>query len=281
MKPDSFFLHVFNLKKARVGLRPDGIVETDVFEEMELEVDDVKEIIDTIAIVGERTRRPQLIVAGPLSGPDLKAMNYLAAAESSPFAIAEAYVIQSLSQKILGRFYLSFNKPARPTRMFGDEESAVKWLMEIAKNEETLSPNPVDSMKEPAPLILETIKTNTMCASLRNDGLIQLTVQPNTNTTVADIKEAVEAIGKVGKGQRFPLLIIAGKDATLGTEAMTFMARPDTDPYSMAEAYLISSISQKLLGNFYLSFNKPDKPTRIFTDKADAENWLKSFLDKK
>jgi hypothetical protein len=154
-------------------------------------------------------------------------------------------------------------------------------LLEIAKNEDMLFPYPAESMKEPAPLILETIDTNTMSATLRDDGLIQLTVQPNTNTTVADIKEAVEAIAKVGKGQRYPLLIIAGKDATLGTDAMTFMARPDTDPYSIAEAYLISSISQKLLGNFYLSFNKPDKPTRIFTDKADAENWLKGFLEKK
>ncbi|HXC05915.1 MAG TPA: hypothetical protein VNZ86_14230 [Bacteroidia bacterium] len=121
------------MKKARVGLRPDGIVETDIKDEVELELADVKEIIDTIAQIGEQKMRPQLIVAGPLSGPDLKAMNYLASAESSPFAIAEAYVITSLSQKILGRFYLSFNKPARPTRMFGDEAEAVSWLLEEAR----------------------------------------------------------------------------------------------------------------------------------------------------
>jgi hypothetical protein len=133
MKPNSFFIKATELKKARVGLRPDGIVETDIKDEVELELADVKEIIDTIAQIGEQKMRPQLIVAGPLSGPDLKAMNYLASAESSPFAIAEAYVITSLSQKILGRFYLSFNKPARPTRMFGDEAEAVSWLLEEAR----------------------------------------------------------------------------------------------------------------------------------------------------
>jgi hypothetical protein len=125
--------------------------------------------------------------------------------------------------------------------------------------------------------LVETIATSIMSASMRSDGLLQLTVQPGTNTTVADIKEAVIAIGKVSKGQKYPLLIIAGKDATLGTEAMAYMAKADTDPYSTAEAYLISSISQKLLGNFYLSFNKPAKPTKIFTDKASAETWLMGF----
>jgi hypothetical protein len=129
MKPDSFFIRFITLQKARVGLRPDGIVQTDVYEEKELALPDVKEIIDAIAILGGKQMRPQLIVAGPLSGPDMQAMNYLASAESSPYAIAEAYVIQSLSQKILGKFYLSFNKPARPTRMFGNEEDAVEWLL--------------------------------------------------------------------------------------------------------------------------------------------------------
>ncbi|HXC05914.1 MAG TPA: hypothetical protein VNZ86_14225 [Bacteroidia bacterium] len=125
--------------------------------------------------------------------------------------------------------------------------------------------------------LIETINTSTMSAAMRSDGLLQITVQPGTNTTVADIKEVVIAVGKVSKGLRYPLLIIAGKDATLDTEAMTYMAKGDTDPYSVAEAYLISSISQKLLGNFYLSFNKPVKPTRIFTDKAEAEKWLSGY----
>jgi hypothetical protein len=72
-------------------------------------------------------------VAGPLSGPDLEAMNYIASEGSSPYAIAEAYVIASLSQKILAKFYLNFNKPARPTRMFGAIPEAVTWLKEQEK----------------------------------------------------------------------------------------------------------------------------------------------------
>jgi hypothetical protein len=130
MKPTSFFIRFIETPKARVGLRPDAVMETDVFEGQELNVDDVKEIIAAIGTLAEGEMMPQLIVAGPLSGPDVSAMRFLAIKDSSPFAIAEAYVITSLSQKIIARFYLNFNKPARPTKTFGDESEALTWLNE-------------------------------------------------------------------------------------------------------------------------------------------------------
>jgi len=58
---------------------------------------------------------------------------------------------------------------------------------------------------------------------------------------------------------------------------MAFVSKKDADPHSVAVAFLICSISQKLLGNFYLNFNKPLKPTRIFTNLEDAVLWLREF----
>ncbi len=130
MKSNSVFMREIKLKKARVGLREDGIVQTDILPEQELCVEDVKEIVEAIKEVSELKMMPQLIVAGPLSGPDLESMKFLAMPGSSPTAIAEAYVIGSLSQKIIGKFYLSFNKPARPTQMFSKEAEAEEWLRE-------------------------------------------------------------------------------------------------------------------------------------------------------
>ena len=132
MAQEKTFLRSVSLKKATVSLRPDDIVQTTIFPEQELSVADVVEIIEQISVVGQRRMLPQLIIAGHLSGPDLEAMRHIASPGSSPFAIAEAYVIQSLSQKILARFYLNFNKPARPTKMFGKESDAVRWLQEQA-----------------------------------------------------------------------------------------------------------------------------------------------------
>jgi hypothetical protein len=126
-------MRIVRLKKATIGLREDDIVETNILPEEELNVADVKEIVQAIMLVSDMRMLPQLIIAGPLSGPDLDSMRFLATEESSPTAIAEAYVISSLSQKILAKFYLSINKPARPTKMFSHEAEAVEWLKEEAR----------------------------------------------------------------------------------------------------------------------------------------------------
>jgi hypothetical protein len=33
-------------------------------------------------------------------------------------------------------------------------------------------------------------------------------------------------------------------------------------------------MATRIAGNFYIRFNKPPKPTRIFTNPEDAKSWL-------
>ena len=122
--------------------------------------------------------------------------------------------------------------------------------------------------------LLKTVRTGTMEASLRSDGVIQFVVPANTYVKLPGVVEAIEAIRECGSGKRYPLLIIAGKDATMDTAAMSYMAKKTAETSTIALACHIESISQKLLGNFYLKFNKPVKPTRIFTKMEDALEWL-------
>lgn len=51
------------------------------------------------------------------------------AATSNDYTIADAIVVSGISQRIMANLYLRFNKPAKPTKIFSDEESAAFWLM--------------------------------------------------------------------------------------------------------------------------------------------------------
>ncbi|CAG5077993.1 DUF7793 family protein [Parvicella tangerina] len=53
----------------------------------------------------------------------------LDAATSNQYTIADAIVVNGISQRIMANLYLRFNKPATPTKVFADEESAAFWLM--------------------------------------------------------------------------------------------------------------------------------------------------------
>jgi hypothetical protein len=126
-------------------------------------------------------------------------------------------------------------------------------------------------------VLLKTIQVPRMEVSLRSDGLVQIKVDSGASITLPDVKAQIAAIGELGGGGKFPILIISGSDTSIQTDVMNFVADEKSNPFSVAEAYLISSISHKLLANFYLNFNKPARPTKVFTKEADALQWLYAF----
>ncbi|MBF8962939.1 hypothetical protein I0P70_06760 [Pontibacter sp. FD36] len=44
-----------------------------------------------------------------------------------------------------------------------------------------------------------------------------------------------------------------------------------------ASAILVASPMVKMAANIYIHVNKPKNPTRMFTDKAEAVEWLEQF----
>jgi len=63
------------------------------------------------------------------SDVDPETREWAADDEGNKYTISDAIVIGSLSQKIITDFYLKFNKPARPTKIFYSLEKAVDWTL--------------------------------------------------------------------------------------------------------------------------------------------------------
>jgi hypothetical protein len=126
--PDIQIIKQVNFEISSVALRSDGVMVARIKANEEIDVKHVIEIVNAMEQMGAGRKFPLLIIVGEYTLPSAEARNYIATAESDPFASAEAYVIQSLSQKLVGNVYLSLNKPARPTKLFTSEEKAVEWL---------------------------------------------------------------------------------------------------------------------------------------------------------
>ena len=126
--------------------------------------------------------------------------------------------------------------------------------------------------------IIKTAQFKILSVNLRSDGLVDVKVNGNEEIDIANVVEVVSALEKLGEGKRFPLLIVVGEYTLPTPEARAYIATPESDPFASAEAYVIQSFSQKLVGNVYLSFNKPARPTRLFTSEEKAIEWLKTFL---
>ncbi len=128
-------------------------------------------------------------------------------------------------------------------------------------------------------ILLRQKHFETISVALRNDGIAQVSVIGNSEIDVQHVKLVVDTLEELGEGKKFPLLIVVGEYTLPTPEARAYIATHESDPYASAEAYVIRSLSQKLVGNVFLAFNKPARPTRIFNDEEKALEWLKTFLE--
>lgn len=60
-------------------------------------------------------------------------------------------------------------------------------------------------------------------------------------------------------------------------EAQEYAQKADTPQRTLARAIIVSSVTDAVLKNFFLRFNKPEIPVKIFTSEAAAVKWLLAF----
>ena len=94
-----------------------------------------------------------------------------------------------------------------------------------------------------------------------------------------DAKENVALTLKVTGGRRVPALIDLRLVRSQSSDARAYFAGPETRRVCTAVALLVKSPLSRMIGNFYLGFNRPDVPTKLFDDEEAAAEWLLGFLE--
>lgn len=103
-------------------------------------------------------------------------------------------------------------------------------------------------------------------------------IKPVDEFTREDVNDVLDVVAEIGEGRSFPNLVTIETFVEISKEAKILSASDEGNRYTLADAFVLKSISLKLFGNFYLTINKPVKPTRLFTDPDSAIKWLKTFM---
>lgn len=133
MKETITILDKIELDSATISLRSDGIILYALKANITITAKDSKEMVDAAGKLGNFNHKPVLIVAGTDTLADKDAREFGASKEGTQYAVAVAFVISGLAQKILGNAYLKINKPVVPTTLFDNEEKAIEWLKTFMK----------------------------------------------------------------------------------------------------------------------------------------------------
>jgi hypothetical protein len=112
--------------------------------------------------------------------------------------------------------------------------------------------------------------------TVRKDGIVE--IAPNTNQCIdlGDYTAGIRFLEKKYKGRKFPVLFIPGENSEVTSEFRKIASSGIANEVTIADAVVVESLSHRMVSNFYIKFNKPSRPTRIFNNPDDAVAWLKS-----
>lgn len=113
---------------------------------------------------------------------------------------------------------------------------------------------------------------------LRADGIMYVRISSEEEESVELAKKMVEKMGEMVNYKQVPLLARHEDFAIPGKANRDYWAKKESCPYSKADAFMMGSAVIKLIANFYLKFNKPERPTKMFIHENEAIKWLKTFL---
>jgi hypothetical protein len=116
------------------------------------------------------------------------------------------------------------------------------------------------------------------------EGFTVLAVRPRAEITLPVIHELLDNLGghwNARKAQKLPLLSDIRQIKSASREAREIFTQPDSEVARSISgmALLVNSTVSRVIGNFFLGFNKPIFPTRIFTNETASRRWLVSLME--
>lgn len=116
----------------------------------------------------------------------------------------------------------------------------------------------------------------SFCTLSIEHSIIVLRYKPK-RVNLEDCYQFLDWCNKNIAGQKYLMLNVLHPNNSFTEEAKQFSAKEGTQ-FSIAEAFVLNNGFLKIIGNFYLRFNKPNAPTRLFSSEDDARAWLLSQL---
>ncbi len=125
--------------------------------------------------------------------------------------------------------------------------------------------------------ILEKIETRSSIITAWQDGIIQSEMKNIEEFCVEDALECASVIKKIADGKRIRFMGIANNYVLIDKCVRELWASDIFDNCIACEALVLDDMPMKIVGKFYILFNKPTRPTQLFTSEESALDWLLSF----
>jgi len=107
-------------------------------------------------------------------------------------------------------------------------------------------------------------------------NIVEVEYQANSTIDTEEALAIVAAIHQFNKGEKRFFLINATKEfINLTADARSTYAREQTkQQYAIKMAIFVNSLANRIIGNFFIRYDRPPAPARIFNNRKKAIEWL-------
>lgn len=119
--------------------------------------------------------------------------------------------------------------------------------------------------------------TEISSITLLDHCTVEIRVEKDQEIDLETAISITNSIGELGNGRRLFYLTVFGERTVPSKQARDFFISEIGSRYKMAEAIVVTSLSQKMVFNFMINVERPSVRTKLFTDENEAKNWLKSL----
>ncbi len=119
------------LKKAKIQLFDEKFIRVEIFGKSEIGLIEAIELNETIGDLANGTLYRVLILASELSRFTKYAVDYATSEKGLSYIVGSGVVVRSVAHRVAANFYLRFNRPKKPIRIFNSEQEGIKWLSSL------------------------------------------------------------------------------------------------------------------------------------------------------
>lgn len=126
----------------------------------------------------------------------------------------------------------------------------------------------------------KVIYTRIGKAFLLEPHIVQNEIFDNFILDVDDAYEFKKANIELTGDQPYAAILTFGHLSEATQKAREIVASREFKQKTIAKAIIVKNIGHRLIGNFYLTVNKPSIKTKLFTEREPALIWLRGELAK-
>ncbi len=117
---------------------------------------------------------------------------------------------------------------------------------------------------------IEVLELEKFRTWMGDDGISRTKVRENATVLLADAKQNTEAVQTFYKGVKFPLMVDIRNINSISPEAREHFTLKGRETVINSFAIVHSSALSRIIGNFFLTFNAPPIPVRLFKREEKA-----------